>query len=106
MRVAIVGSFPLDSNRIEGGVQSAFAYLVNGLRQIDDLEIHILTFGGRSLKGADQLEQDGVTIHLLPLFPRFEMAKNFRTYQTVLNEKLAQIRPSVVHAQDATDHAY
>jgi glycosyltransferase involved in cell wall biosynthesis len=106
MRVAIVGSFPLDSNRIEGGVQSAFAYLVNGLRQIDDLEIHILTFGGRGLKRADQLEQDGVTIHLLPLFPRFEMAKNFRTYQTVLNEKLAQIRPSVVHAQDATDHAY
>lgn len=106
MRVAIVGSFPLDSNRIEGGVQSAFAYLVNGLRQIDDLEIHILTFGGRDLKGVDRLEQDGVTIHLLPSFPRFEMAKNFRTYQTVLNEKLAQIRPSVVHAQDATDHAY
>lgn len=106
MRVAIVGSYPLDSSRIEGGVQSAFAYLVNGLRQIDDLDLHILTFGGRSLRQPDRLEQEGVTIHLLPPFPRFELAKNFRTYQAAFNRELVQIRPDVVHAQDATDHAY
>jgi glycosyltransferase involved in cell wall biosynthesis len=101
-----VGSFPLDSSRIEGGVQSAFAYLVNGLRQIDGLNLHLLTFGAYSLQQPERLEQQGVTVHLLPRFPRFEMAKNFRTYQAVLNRELAQIRPDVVHAQDATDHAY
>jgi glycosyltransferase involved in cell wall biosynthesis len=106
VRVAIVGSYPLDSSRVEGGVQSAFAYLVNGLRQIDDLKLHILTFGGRSLRQSDRLEQGGITFHLLPRFPRFELAKNFRTYQAVLNQELAQVRPDVVHAQDATDHAY
>lgn len=106
MRVAIVGSYPLDNSRIEGGVQSAFVYLVNGLRQIDELNLHILTFGGRSLQQPERLLQEGLTIHLLPPFPRFELAKNFRTYQAVLNRELAQIRPDVVHAQDATDHAY
>jgi glycosyltransferase involved in cell wall biosynthesis len=106
MRVAIIGSYPLDSSRVEGGVQSAFAYLVNGLRQIDDLQVHILTFGRDGLKQPYLVDQEGLTVHVLPLFPRFELAKNFRTYQATLDEKLAQIKPGVVHAQDATDHAY
>jgi glycosyltransferase involved in cell wall biosynthesis len=42
----------------------------------------------------------------MPPFPRFEFARNFRTYQARLNEKLAQIKPDIVHTQGATDHAY
>jgi glycosyltransferase involved in cell wall biosynthesis len=106
MRVAIIGSYPLDSTQIHGGVQAAFAYLVKGLRQIDGLQVHVLTFGSPDLTEPDQIEQDGITLHLLPVHPRFELARNFRTYRSIVNKELAQIQPSVVHAQDATDHAY
>ncbi len=106
MRVAIVGSYPLDSGRIEGGVQAAFVYLVKGLCKIQDLQVHVLTFGRRDRSGPDQVEQDGVTLHLLPPFPRFERLRNYSTYQATLNRKLAQVRPHVLHAQDTTAHAY
>lgn len=106
MRVAIVGDYPFDSTQIWGGVQAAFAYLVKGLSQINDLQVHVLTFRGYDWTGPDRVEQDGITLHLLPLFPRFERARNYRTYQSILNKKLAQIQPGVVHAQGATAHAY
>ena len=106
MRVAIVGDYPLDSTQIRGGVQAAFTYLVKGLSRIENLQAHILTFRRRDWTGPDQVEQNGAILHLLPLFPRFERARNYRTYQATLNGKLAQIQPSVVHAQGTTAHAY
>ena len=106
MRVAIVGDYPWDDAQIRGGVQAAFAYLVKGLSRIDDLEVHILTLRRRGWTGPDPVGQGGVILHLLPPFPRFERVRNYRTYQSILNEKLAQIQPDVVHAQDANAHAY
>jgi glycosyltransferase involved in cell wall biosynthesis len=106
MRVAIVGDYPQDSTRIQGGVQAAFAYLVQGLSHIDGLQIHVLTFGKAGQREPLQIEQNKINLHLLPPFPRFELAKNFRTYQATLDKTLAAIQPDVVHAQDTTDHAY
>jgi glycosyltransferase involved in cell wall biosynthesis len=87
-------------------VQAAFAYLVKGLSQVDGLQVHIITMGRPDLLGFDQVEQDGVTLHVLPVYPRFELARRYRTYQSRLNAKLAQIQPDVVHAQDAGTDAY
>jgi glycosyltransferase involved in cell wall biosynthesis len=106
MKVAIVGDYPLDSTRIRGGVQAAFAYLVKGLSRIDGLRIHVLTFRRPGWTGPDQVEQNGVILHLLPPIPRFERIRNYRTYQSILNKKLAQIQPQVVHAQNTDAHAY
>jgi glycosyltransferase involved in cell wall biosynthesis len=106
MRVAIVGDYPLDTAQIQGGVQAAFAYLVRGLSQIDGLQIHVLTLGSPDRLGFDRIERDGVTLHIIPVYPRFELARNYRTYQARLNAKLAQIQPDVVHAQDASNAAY
>lgn len=106
MRVAIIGNYPLDGTRIKGGVQAAFAYLVKGLIEIDGLQVHILTRAGQKRPGQDRVEQNGVTVHPLPALPRFEFARNYRTYQSHVNRALSQIQPDVVHAQDATEHAY
>ncbi|NJN97121.1 MAG: glycosyltransferase family 4 protein [Anaerolineales bacterium] len=106
MRVAIIGDYPLNVARIQGGVQAAFAYLVKGLARIEDLQIHLVTMTGPRLAGQTQTRPDGVYLHYLPFFPRFEFARNYRTYQTHLNSVLAQIQPDVVHAQEATTHAY
>lgn len=106
MRIAIVGDYPLNSTLIQGGVQAAFHYLVRGLARIHDLHVHLITFRPQGWAGPAKLKKDGVTVHLLPAFPRYERLKNYRTYQTMLNQQLAQIKPDVVHAQDTTAHAY
>jgi glycosyltransferase involved in cell wall biosynthesis len=101
IRVALLGSYPLDPAQIFGGVQAAYAYLVKGLAQQNDLELHVLTLRPAGYAGADQIEQAPLTLHLLPPYPRFERLRNYRTYQASVNKKLAQIRPHLIHAQDA-----
>jgi glycosyltransferase involved in cell wall biosynthesis len=101
IRVAMLGSYPMDTSRIWGGVQAAYAYLVKGLSQARNLEIHILTIKPPDYSGPEQVERGNLTVHLLLAYPRFERLRNYRTYQTMINKKLAQIQPDLIHAQDA-----
>lgn len=106
MRVALVGDYPLNDEQIQGGVQSAFAYLVRGLCRIDGLEVHVVTQSRRGRVTQDNDHADGPILHVLPPFPRMELARNFKTYQERLNHTLAHIKPDVIHAQGGTDDAY
>ena len=106
MRIALVGDFPLRPERIAGGVEAAFVYLVRGLVALDDLDVHVLTLGQPARDGPAPPPVPGASFHVLPPFPRFELARNFRTYQERIDARLATIAPDVVHAQGATDHAY
>jgi hypothetical protein len=102
LRVVMLGDYPLDNTQIRGGVQAVLAYLVKGLSQIEDVEVHVVRFRPKDWFGPDQKNQGGVTVHFLPPFPPFERLRNFRTYQANLNARLVSIQPDVVHAQDAT----
>ena len=106
MSVALLGDYPVDASQIRGGVQAAFCYLVQGLSQIEGLRVHVLTFRGANWAGPDQLERDGVVLHLLPPLPRLERLRNYRSYQQRLKQQLDRIQPNVVHAQGAGVHAY
>ncbi|HZQ07703.1 MAG TPA: glycosyltransferase family 4 protein [Anaerolineae bacterium] len=106
MRVAIVGDYPLNPNRMRGGVEAAFAYLVRELACIQGLDLHVLTLGDPGYLRAVQANLPSVTFHVLPPFRRLEFARNFRSYQAMLNCELKKIQPDLVHAQGATDHAY
>lgn len=99
--VVMLGAYPLDATHIRGGVQAAYAYLVNGLTEMDDLELHVLTIKPKDYSGPDQVEQTNLTVHFLPQYPRFERLRNYHTYQAIVNKTLAQIRPVLIHAQDA-----
>jgi glycosyltransferase involved in cell wall biosynthesis len=104
IKVAIIGDYPADSSQIRGGVQAAFVYLVRGLSRIGDLQLHVITLAGR--EGTGQGPQEGVTVHRLPPLPRFERARNHRTFRSLVNTRLAEIRPDVVHAESADVHAF
>lgn len=106
MRVAILGDYPLDENQIWGGEQSAFAYLVREMAQIERVDLHVITLAGSALSGQALAEDNGVTVHCLPPLPRWELFKLFPAYRARLNAKLAQIQPDVLHAQGALHHAY
>ena len=105
IRVAMLGTYPVNSANIRGGVQAAYAYLVKGLLQQDDLDIHILTFGSRVSLEIGQVEQANLTFHFLHSYSHLERLRNYRTYQSIINSKLGQIQPDVVHAQDAAEDA-
>jgi len=106
IRVALIGDFPSRADRVTGGVQAAFVYLVRGLVDIEDLDVHVLTFGDPATWDALTASVPGATFHRLPPFQRFEFARNFRTYQRTIDALLGGLGPDVVHAQGATDHAY
>lgn len=105
LKVALLSRYPPDATNIRGGVQAATTYLLKGLARIDNLELHLLTFRHPSWVGPDLFNQNGVCMHLLPPYPGFERLRNYRTYQAILNELLAQIRPDIVHAQGAASDA-
>ncbi|MBI5030573.1 MAG: glycosyltransferase family 4 protein [Chloroflexi bacterium] len=96
----------MNGTRIWGGVEAASTYLVKELAQLDGLDLHIVTLGNPTWTTTNGNKLDGATVHVLPKFPRLEFARNFRTYQAQLDRLLAEIKPDVVHAQGATDHAY
>ncbi len=102
----MVGGYNPDSARLHGGVQAATAYLVKGLSRIDGLELHILVLRPPAWAGPDCFDQNGVRVHLLPPYPRFERLRDYRIYQSILDRALAQIQPAVVHAQEAASDAY
>ncbi len=101
IRVVMLGAYPLDATQINGGVQAAFSYLVKGLTQIENLDLQVLSLAPANYQGPDRIEQVRLTIHLIPSYPRFERLRNYRTYQRILNKKLSQLRPDLIHAQDA-----
>lgn len=101
----MLGPYPMDTSRIAGGVQAAYAYLLKGLRQNDQLDIHILTFRPGAYTGPDSFVQNNLTIHLLPLHPRFERLRNYTTYQSIIKNVLSQVQPDLIHAQETGSNA-
>ena len=106
LRIALIGKYPPDSSCIHGGVEAATVYLVKGLSRIEGLELHILTFRPPGWTNPDQFIQNGVYVHLLPIYPRFERLRNYRTYQSICNRALQEIQPAIIHAQEASTDAY
>ncbi len=101
LKVVLMGAYPMDATHINGGVQAAFAYLVKGLARKDDLDIHILTPSPTTSTSTDIIKQSNLTIHFLNHYPRFERLRNYKNYQSIVNKKIAEIKPDLIHAQDA-----
>jgi glycosyltransferase involved in cell wall biosynthesis len=101
LKVALLGGYPSDVDNLRGGVQAAVAYLLKGLVNLNGLEIHALTFQPSNWNGPDQFEQNGIKVHFLPHYPRFERLRNYRLFQSAVNQQLSIIKPDIVHAQEA-----
>jgi glycosyltransferase involved in cell wall biosynthesis len=100
----MVGDFPSDPSRIDGGVQAATKYLVDGLAMLEDVELHLVTFRAGAHARTSQARPN-VTLHELP---RQRMGVLTRWYGDLrtLRACLHAIRPDVVHAQGAGVEGY
>jgi len=99
MRIALVGDYPLDPDRISGGPQAVFSYLLQGLERFADLELHVVT-AQKTLDSADTLQRNGVTFHYLP-YPRKTTFVAYPSLQKSIRRALHQIKPDLVHGQSS-----
>lgn len=102
MRIALVGDYPLDPNEIKNGPQAVFTYLVDGLKQIHELELHVVT-ARKSLDEAFTLKREGVTYHYLR-YPRLPSELSFFILKKAVQNTLDHIDPDLVHGQSG--HRY
>ena len=101
LRVAIVSFYPIDPERISGGIRAVAYLLVRGLRRHADLDLHVIHC--HSDVAQDRTEHDGnVTTHYLAL-PRQRLVPNMITGVGRIAAQLREIRPDVVNAHG---HSY
>ena len=96
-RLAMVTNFPSKAGFITGGVEGVASNLISGLRQLSDMDIHILA-PSPDRKSIKEL-RDGFTIHWLPMpkFPAFLCYWNL--YRRRVHDCLQDIGPDFTHFQ-------
>lgn len=99
MRIVMMGDYPRDPEHIGGGVEAITLYLLRGLRQFSDLEIHMVTL--RSDVTDSVVSHDGITVHYV--MPNYRLnALTFDLYHRhLLQQKLAALQPDLIHAHIA-----
>ncbi|MGQ9585482.1 MAG: glycosyltransferase family 4 protein [Anaerolineae bacterium] len=97
MRIAIVGAYPADPGRMEGGIHSVVAYLVEGLRQESGAEIHVVT-GVCPGESTEVRQVRGAWVHPF-VWPRFGRLTFHRRAVARMIQVLREIAPDVVHGQ-------
>lgn len=105
MRVVLIGPYPVDKNRPSGGVEASFLNLLEGLRVFGDVEPHVVTFvpGAKRQLSADN---GSYPVRYLPGRSRFNNLTLYRGNRLTLQRALAELRPDIVHAQDAIGYGY
>ncbi|MGQ9593773.1 MAG: glycosyltransferase family 4 protein [Anaerolineae bacterium] len=99
MRLAILGTYPADPNRIEGGLHSVLCYLVEGLLQeAPDMEIHVVTgfSPGEGIAAPHQV--DGVWVHPFT-WSRFKRLTLYQRDVARIRRLVEEVAPDLVHAQ-------
>ena len=100
MRVVMMGDYPRDPEHIGGGVEAVLVYLLEGLRQFDDLDLHVITLR------SDITEKivacyNGITVHYIPANHRLDaLTLNFY-HKHLLRQELVALQPDLVHAHIA-----
>ena len=105
MRVVLVGPYPLDPERVEGGVEAAFSTLLFALAALPDMELHAITFVP-GLGEPVRKVVSGVLVRYLPAPRRFRSLRLHARERRSLARALADLRPDVIHAQDALQYGY
>ena len=97
MRVAMVGIFPLDLQRVPGGVEAVIKNLLGPLARIPDLDLHLVTCV-QGLTAAREDEFRGCTLHYLPGQNRLGHATDHFLEQRRMVAQLRRLQPDLVHA--------
>lgn len=95
MKVAMVGPYPL-GGVATGGVAAVAAALAGALRQLDDIDLHIVT---TAASGPTFTDDRSLPVHLVPDSGRWRRITMYRAERAAIARCLRELRPDVVHVQ-------
>lgn len=99
MKVAIVTHFPEDPSAPKGGVEAVSVNLVQGLAQLADLEIHVVTLD-TSINADLIYHWDNVLIHRLAVSQGSLLLNSCIAWRQVLQKYLMDMELDLVHSHD------
>ena len=105
MRVVLVGPYPVDVERPQGGVEASFATLVRSLAELPHIDPHVVAFVP-GLQEARTSDVGSFQVDYLPTTSRFRSATLHAHERRALGARLPSLRPDMVHAQDALRHGF
>ena len=97
MRVALVGEYPIDPDKIFGGPQSVFVYLLEGLKEIKDLDLHVVSCI-KQIRRNVNMRKDGVSFSFLP-HPHLPTELAYPLLKRRIHQSLREIQPDLIHSQ-------
>jgi glycosyltransferase involved in cell wall biosynthesis len=105
MRVGLVGPYPLDPTRVEGGVHASFLSFLEGLTSFAEIEPHVLTIvpGATDIRRATH---GSIPVAYLPGPERWNNVTLFRRGRQILKRAIDGLGLDLVHAQDALSYGY
>jgi glycosyltransferase involved in cell wall biosynthesis len=104
MHIVLVGDYPREPQRIDGGVEAVVFYLSQALQQTPDLRVSVVTLE-RWGRGQQQREDGEVTVHYLPaskLPSRLSIRANIRR----MRDTIVRLQPDLVHAHGTGEYAF
>ena len=97
MKVALVGAYPRDPERLRGGVEAVTFQLARGLAALPDVDVHaVVSEAGRPL-GVERTP-DGVTVHSIGGSARWGNLLLARPDRRRIAKTLRELAPDIVHA--------
>jgi glycosyltransferase involved in cell wall biosynthesis len=99
MRIAIVTAFPTDPDAPRGGVEAVSVTLVDALRRLGGLDLHVVTVR-RDTGAARQWDWRGVQVHALPRRGRWTLTGALGADRRQVRACVHALAPDLVHAHD------
>lgn len=104
MKIAVLGLFPADPERIVGGVEAVTLRLCEGLSRLPEVEVHaVVSAPGRPVE--TRKLAPNWTAHSIGTFDHFGNMLLALPDRRRMVRALREIRPDIVHAHSADRHA-
>jgi glycosyltransferase involved in cell wall biosynthesis len=91
----MLGDYPRDPQHIGGGVEAITLYLLRGLQQFRDLDLHMITL--HSNVPTQTVSHGGITVHYIQPDYRLNALTLDAYHQHLLRRKLYALQPDVTH---------
>jgi glycosyltransferase involved in cell wall biosynthesis len=105
VRLVVVGPYPTDPNRITTGVEAVIVYLLEGLREITELNVEVIS----CQKGMGRQETrllEGLAVYYLPSPRRFGNLTLDIVEKARVARKIEELRPDIVHVHNHANYPY
>jgi len=96
MKVVLATPYPVDPSYIPGGIRAAAYNLVQGLKSLPDMEIHVIYCHSDVPRDA-VVKQDNVTVHYLAM-PKERIIPNLIRGLGRIRRRIEEIAPDVINA--------